>query len=146
MTSVAPVNYGYSQQYYTNMPQMAKSVNDSSANVAGRPVCTDITDLFSQKELRSILKRIGTQAPAVPNPAYATYVPRYAIEYFPNSGAVVINNLTMTNDTTEIYKDGSVKHVGIWHNKEVAPADSFTDIIEEVESRIKAENEENKRS
>jgi len=142
MTTIAPINSAYPQQYYTNV----QTTKDASANLAGRPVCTDITDLFSQKELRSILKRIGTQAPDIPNPAYATFVPRYSIEYFPNSGAVVINNQTMTNDTTEIYKDGSVRHVGSWHNKEVAPAGSFSDIIEEVEARINAENKEKERS
>ncbi len=142
MTTIAPINSAYPQQYYTNV----QTTKDASANLAGRPVCTDITDLFSQKELRSILKRIGTQAPDIPNPAYATFVPRYSIEYFPNSGAVVINNQTMTNDTTEIYKDGSVRHVGSWHNKEVAPAGSFSDIIEEVESRINAENKEKERT
>ena len=145
MSSVTPIGGVYPQQYSNNI-QSSCNIPPQQANVAGRPVCTDITDLFSQKELRSILKRIGTQAPDIPNPAYSTFVPRYTIEYFPNSGAVVINNQTMTNDTTEIYKDGSVRHVGSWHNKEVAPAGSFNDIIDEVQSRIKAENEEQKRS
>ena len=36
-----------------------------------------------------------------------------------------------------ILKDGSVRHVGSWHNKEVAPAGSFIKIVEDAKNRIK---------
>ena len=64
------------------------------------------------------------------------YVPRYTVQYYKNSDTLVINNVTMTNDTTEILSDGSVHNVGSWHNKELAPAGSFDRILDDAKKRI----------
>ena len=72
--------------------------------------------------------------PSLPN--QINYVPRYSIQFYPNSEALVINNQSMTNDTTEILKDGSVRHVGSWHNKEVAPAGTYIDIVEAAKLKM----------
>ena len=136
MSTIQPV-YGYPQNYFTNVPPTVQAISQVPAVVSKAPTYLDLSDLYSQKELRDIIHKIGTDAPQLPN--QLNYVPRYSIQYYPESETLVINNQSMTNDTTEILKDGSVRHVGSWHNKEVAPKGTFNDIIETAKSRMNSE-------
>lgn len=104
-------------------------VQKSPENLPEAYNMVDLTDKYSQKEINEILKRIGTDNKS-------GYPCRYSVEFLPKAGAMVINNMNMTNDTTEILKDGRVRHCGSWHNKEVAPEGSFTDIIEDAKKRM----------
>ena len=134
MSSVKPVDNGYVQGGYIRVPQ--QPVTSSSPHKT--PIDSGVincTDLYSQKEIKDILKKIGTQAPKLPKDVF--FVPRYSVEYYSNSDTLVINNLAMTNDTTEILSDGSVRHVGSWHNKEVAPAGSFNELLSDAKRRIR---------
>lgn len=138
MVAVSPVNYSYPQQspvVYNTIPQ--PKVDTSTQTMGGQKAYVDLTDSYSQKEIRNILKRIGTDTKL---PAPMNYVPRYAVMYYSGSETLVIHNTSMTNDTTEILKDGSVRHVGSWHNKEVAPAGSFNDVIEDAKLRVEEDN------
>lgn len=96
------------------------------------PVLIDMSDKYSQDEIKNILKKVGNKQ--VDNTIYPC---KYSINYSPENKSVLINNTNMTNDTTEIYEDGSVKHCGSWGDKELAPKGSFNDIIKEVETRQK---------
>ena len=91
-----------------------------------RPKPIDITDKYSQDEIVDILKQVGTYKKSV-------YPARYTVEMYGDN--LVINNATMTNDTTEIKEDGSVYHCGSWHNDEIAPAGSFEDIVLDAKQR-----------
>ena len=88
----------------------------------------NLTDKYSQEEIVEILKQVGAYKES-PYPA------NYEVKLF-KSGALVINNKNNTNDTTEILKDGSVVHAGSWHNKEVAPVGSFTNLLEEAQAKL----------
>ena len=134
MSSVQPVNYGYVQNGY-NKTSTQVAATCRQPCVMSNPDVINCNDLYSQREIKNILKEIGTLQDKLPN--MPLYVPRYTIEFYKTSGTVVIDNKSCTNDTTEILKDGSVRHVGSWHNKEVAPAGSFTSVVEEVKNRIK---------
>jgi len=133
MSSVQPINYCNPQSYCTSIRPM-QNISQMPPIISKTPTYIDLTDFYSQKELRDIIHKIGTNAPQLPN--QINYVPRYTIQFFPHTEALVINNQSMTNDTTEILKDGSVRHVGSWHNKVVAPAGTCTNIIEEAKSRM----------
>lgn len=91
----------------------------------------DLTKLYTQKEIKDILIKVGTlkDIPGI-------YPARYSMQYLPKFGDVVINNKSMTNDTTIITLEGGVRHCGSWHNKEIAPDGTHTDIIGEVLERI----------
>lgn len=137
MTSISAVNYGYPQNYFNNVPPSAQAMTNIPAMISKSNAYVELTDLYSQKELRNLVNKIGTGAPNISNSM--GYVPRYSIQYYPTSGTVVIDNQSMTNDTIEILKDGSVRHVGSWHNKVVAPEGSCSDIIKEVKSRMNSD-------
>lgn len=133
MSSVQPVNYGY----VPNGSNKHSVVTVPSSGKENRPLNSDIincTDLYSQKEIKKILKRVGTEAANLP---LSVYAPRYTVQYYSKSDSLVINNVTRTNDTTEILSDGSVRSVGSWHNKEVAPAGSCNDILIDAKNRIR---------
>lgn len=129
MTYVAPVNYGYVPSYSTQTT--TTNVQKAVPPTAGQPINIDCSKLYKPQEVEDILKRVGTDCKI-----QTMYKPAYSIEYYPKAEALVINNKNMTNDTTEILRDGSVRHVGSWHNKEVAPAGSYLDIIEDAKARI----------
>ncbi|MBR1424277.1 hypothetical protein IJ579_01790 [bacterium] len=125
--SVSPITF---KQSYVQQPTLANKASSTAAASTG-PRFKDCTDLYTEKEIRDILKQIGTDNDF-------TNRSRYQVFYYPNKEALVIHNTSLTNDTTEIYKDGSVKHVGSWHNKDVAPAGTFNDIIEDAKKRYEA--------
>ena len=60
--------------------------------------------------------------------------------YLPKKNALIINNKSLTNDTLEIYSNGSAKHVGSWHNKKVAEEGTFSDVIEDAQKRYETLN------
>lgn len=95
------------------------------------PLSIDLSKLYSQDEIKDILEKVGT----LRNIPY-NYPMRYSMQYLPKFEDIVINNKSMTNDTTVILQDGSVRHCGSWHDKEVAPEGSHKDIINEVKARI----------
>lgn len=92
------------------------------------PQYTDLTEKYPQEEIVDILKLVGTF-----DEEY--YPSEYEVKLY-NTGTLVINNKNQTNDTTEICKDGSVRHVGSWHNTEVAPAGSFPFLVEDAQAKI----------
>ena len=139
MSGVTPVINGHVNNMYEGINRGTNANNKNVGRIVAPVVPTyseyiDCTDLYSQKEIKSIIKKLGTESTDIPS---ALYTPRYTVAYYRNSGALVIDNKARTNDTIEILKDGSVRHVGSWHNKEVAPAGSHTDIVEDALSRIK---------
>ena len=91
----------------------------------------DITDLYTQENIVDILKETG----AYRNPIYPC---KYSVEYYFESGALVINNTNMTNDTTVIDKDGTVTHGGSWHNKEIGKEEKYAEIVNDALERIDA--------
>lgn len=121
INTVKPINY--STKFNTSLD---KKTEDKP------PVLIDMSDKYSQDEIKNILKKVGNKQ--VDNTIYPC---KYSINYSPENKSVLINNTNMTNDATEIYKDGSVKHCGSWGDKELAPKGSFNDIIKEVETRQK---------
>ena len=58
--------------------------------------------------------------------------------YLPTGDHVILNNRNMTNDTVEIYQNGTAISVGSWHRKTLEG--DYSDIINDV----KARNEEAK--
>ena len=121
INTVKPINY--STKFNTSLD---KKTEDKP------PVLIDMSDKYSQDEIKNILKKVGNKR--VDNTIYPC---KYSINYSPESRTVLINNTNMTNDATEIYEDGSVKLCGSWGDKELAPKGSFNDIIKEVETRQK---------
>ena len=121
INTVKPINY--STKFNTSLD---KKTEDKP------PVLIDMSDKYSQDEIKNILKKVGNKQ--VDNTIYPC---KYSINYSPESRTVLINNTNMTNDATEIYEDGSVKLCGSWGDKELAPKGSFNDIIKEVETRQK---------
>ena len=141
INTVKPINY--STKFNTSLD---KKTEDKP------PVLIDMSDKYSQDVIKNILKKVGNKQ--VDNTIYPckysiNYSPenksvlinntnmKYSINYSPENKSVLINNTNMTNDATEIYEDGSVKHCGSWGDKELAPKGSFNDIIKEVETRQK---------
>ena len=121
INTVKPINY--STKFNTSLD---KKTEDKP------PVLIDMSDKYSQDVIKNILKKVGNKQ--VDNTIYPC---KYSINYSPENKSVLINNTNMTNDATEIYEDGSVKHCGSWGDKELAPKGSFNDIIKEVETRQK---------
>ncbi len=97
------------------------------------PKYIELSDKYSQEEIVDILKTVGTYKES-------PFENEYDITYYTESETLVINNRNRTNDTTEVNKDGSVKHRGSWHNKEVAPEGSFIFIVEEAIERLDDED------
>ena len=137
MTGIMPVNYGYYMpNQYVAQPQMQPTMPNPYAQGNSTPNEIDITDSYSQKEIRKMLERIGIDVPNMQSPNIPfSYKPRYSIKCYP-SGAIVIDNTQRTNDTTEILADGSVRHVGSWHNNEIAPAGTCNDILADAYRRM----------
>ena len=92
--------------------------------------CIDLTNVYTQENIVDILREAGTYNKPV-------YPAKYTIAFYPDSETLVINNSNMTNDTTEISKDGRVRHCGSWHNKEIAKEQKYTDIVNDALERIK---------
>lgn len=126
--SINAVNSGLKSSNYINNKKINFSgINyheDNNANIE------DYTDLYKPEEIEAILKRLGvnTKMPF-------DYPAKYTVELYP-SGTMIINNKSMTNDTTEISPDGSAIHVGSWHRKELAKAGECNDILNDFKQRI----------
>lgn len=112
-----------------NIQEKELQAQPTFKGAASKPV--DLTDKYSQEEIVEILKTVGTY-----DESKILMPPKYQVELC-NSETLVINNENRTNDTTVIKKDGSVKHVGSWHNKEIAPAGSFTFLVEDALAKLK---------
>ena len=123
MAEVTPINLAQSQAVQAPI----KVESDNVQKVSKEPLYYDCTNLYSPEEIAQIRKRVGA-----PDPMYPS---QYSVKIF-NSGAMVIKNESMTNDTVEISKDGGVRHVGSWHNKELAPKGSFEDIVKDAQQRL----------
>ena len=105
----------------------------SSQKVSQEPLYVDCTELYTPEEIKSIRKRVGA-------PDFDMFGPsKYSVNLF-KSGALVIKNMTMTNDAIEISEDGSVRHVGSWHNELLAEKGSCIDILEDAKQRLKNKN------
>ena len=89
----------------------------------------DLSNTYTQENIIDILREAGTYNKPV-------YPCTYSIAYYPNSESLVISNTNMTNDVTEINKDGTVRHCGSWHNKEVAQGEKYTAIVNDALERI----------
>jgi len=132
MTEVLPVSNKITMPVVNSNAGVKATEGDFNS-----PVNVDLTEKYSQDEIKDILKRVGTSHETI-------YPCRYSVDYYPKAGALAINNTNMTNDTTEILKDGSVRHCGSWHNKEVAPKGSFPDIVEDAKARMEKASGEDK--
>lgn len=98
-------------------------------NCNGNHNCIDLTNVYTQENIVDILREAGTYNKPI-------YPAKYTITYYPGSETLVINNSNMTNDTTEISRDGTVRHCGSWHNKEVAKEQKYADIVNDAIERI----------
>ena len=89
------------------------------------------TNLYTQDQIKDLLKEIGIKTDSRNfGPSF------YTMKYSNENGSVIINNETWKNDAVEISKDGSVKHLGSWHDEEIAPKGSFTFVVERIEKKI----------
>lgn len=91
------------------------------------PPTVNLTKKIPQKEIQEILKKVGALRTSP-----FEFPSRYTIQFLPKFEDVVINNVSKTNDTTIIAKDGSVRNCGSWHDKELAPEGSFPEIVENI--------------
>ena len=123
MAEVTPVNLAEIQP--VQLP--VKTETADTKKVCENPLYYDCTNLYSPEEIQRILERVGAPKAAFPS--------KYSVTLF-DSGTLVIKNESMTNDIIEISKDGGVRHVGSWHNNQLAPKDSFKDIVEEAKQRL----------
>lgn len=106
-------------------------INHSENEYYSGPATINLTKKIPQKEIQEILKKIGTLKVSP-----FEFPSRYTIQFLPKFEDVVINNVSKTNDTTIIAKDGSVRNCGSWHDKEIAPEGSFPEIVEDVKKYI----------
>lgn len=88
----------------------------------------DITNLYSQDEIKNILKEVGAYNEMV-------YPVRYSVELIKDR-LLVINNMNCTNDTTEFYINGKVINSGSWHQKELHPADGNSAYVDDAMNRL----------
>lgn len=95
--------------------------------------CIDLTNVYTQENIIDILREAKTYHEPI-------YPCKYSISYNQKSETLVINNTNMTNDTTEINKDGTVRHCGSWHNKEIAKEQKYADIVNDAIERIEVMN------
>ncbi len=93
---------------------------------------TDVTDKFSQEEIIKTLKRAGAN---VTFRLFSKEPDKYRISLCDDR--VVINNESMTNDTTVIQKDGTVLSTGSLHCREIAPKGSHPDVFKYVQDKVK---------
>lgn len=96
-------------------------------------------DLFDEKEVESIISTFNCLHPTTPSNQKC----QFDVVYLPDSGAIVINNRNMTNDTVEINKKGEAISVGSWHRKELDG--DFSNIIDSVKAKYEEfqKNKEN---
>ncbi len=121
-------------------------VNKNSCGTFGKDA--DVTKLFTQKEIRKILKEVNAPLDGGLSPIGVSLgdsdKTEYSIGIYDGIG-IVINNETTTNDTTVIRKDGSVINNGSWHHRELASKGEYTDLYErlskEIEKRRDAAND-----
>lgn len=73
----------------------------------------NVTKLFTQEEIRKILKKVKVPLDGGIFPTAASEKAKYTMKIHDNIG-IVINNESL-NDTTVIKQDGSVINVGSWH-------------------------------
>ena len=88
----------------------------------------ECTGLYSQDEIKKIIGRLGTTNNYTNMSAFRVYMNK--------DNTLTIHNCSLTNDDIVISADGSARHVGSWHNKEIAPKGTCTDIFEDAKKRV----------
>ena len=129
MVNISPVAISINNPQVIPYTPVVPAYNTAAQSKIQPAGIVDLTEKYTNKEIDAILKRVGTDNKL-------GYPCQYSVEYLPQVEAMVINNKNMTNDTTEIYKDGRAVHCGSWHNKEVAPKGTFVDIVEDAKKRF----------
>ena len=112
----------------------------ASSNRISNDKVIDCNDLYSNDEIKGILIAMGTY------PGYNKYVPMFTVKnsknpkmdvaYDKEKGELIFDCRDVTNHTTIIKKDGSAVSCGSFHNKEIAPAGTYSHLIGDVEYRI----------
>lgn len=102
---------------------------ETAQKVSSEPLYVDCTNLYSAQEIRDIRNQVGA-------PNYDMFGPsNYSVMLF-NTGALVIKNNSMTNDTVEISPDGSARHVGSWHNNLLGKKEEYIGFIETAKQKL----------
>ncbi|MCM1339183.1 MAG: hypothetical protein NC191_05890 [Muribaculaceae bacterium] len=91
----------------------------------------DLNSLYSKEEIENLISRFDCLHSESPIDGQKC---SFDTIFLPENDTLIINNLNMTNDTVEVYKNGSAISVGSWHRKELDG--DYSDIINDVKSRI----------
>lgn len=116
MLSISPIGINFGQY---QKPMVNQTVNFASTSCTQPPSIAprgeDITKKFSQAEIKSILKKVGTYQ----EPKRKFLSEYYSVTYYNDTKTFVINDTLRTNNTTSIKESGVVYHSGSWHKDKV---------------------------
>lgn len=117
--------------------KLTQTEKPKSYVVNGKTV-TDVTDMFSQKEISEIFGRISK------NKIYSLFMTTMLARKKEKTHTILISEDTITlkknnetNNSIAIKKDGSIYSVGSEKVVELNPKGSFTDLFEEIQKKVK---------
>ena len=116
MFSILPISVNFRQDTKSLVSRTGGSPSTSCTqppSVVARG--EDITNKFSQREIKNILKKLGTYQ----EPERKILSERYSVTYYNDTKSFVIHDTCRTNNTTSINESGVVYHRGSWHKDKV---------------------------